>query len=229
MFVNGKEFFTGDPKLATQNLPADAVDKVQVFEKKSDQSEFTGFNDGNSETALNLKLKKNKKNPTFGKINASAGISGRYDGQFNVNRFKGDQQLSAIGMANNTNRQGFSLMDILNFTGEARSMMKGGGGGGIRIEIKEGGTTDFGLPVEGGGASAAGIATTIAGGLNFNDTWNKKTDVNGSYFYNNIKVATDQHLNRQYISPQILTIILRTVTTNVQRKAAGLILVLIIK
>ncbi len=201
VYVNGKEFFTGDPKLATQNLPADAVDKVQVFEKKSDQSEFTGFNDGNSETALNLKLKKNKKNPTFGKINASAGSSGRYDGQFNVNRFKGDRQLSAIGMANNTNRQGFSLMDILNFTGEARNMMKGGGGGGIRIEIEEGGSTDFGLPVEGGGASAAGVATTIAGGLNFNDTWNKKIDVNGSYFYNNIKVATDQDVHRQYISP----------------------------
>jgi Outer membrane protein beta-barrel family/Carboxypeptidase regulatory-like domain len=201
VYVNGKEFFTGDPKLATQNLPADAVDKVQVFEKKSDQSEFTGFNDGNSETALNLKLKKNKKNPTFGKVKANAGIPGRYDGQFNINRFKGDQQLSAIGMANNTNRQGFSIMDILNFTGEARNMMKGGNGGGIRIVINDGGATDFGLPVEGGGASAAGIATTIAGGLNFNDTWNKKTDVNGSYFYNNIKVARDQHLNRQIFSP----------------------------
>ncbi|MEP6947808.1 MAG: outer membrane beta-barrel protein, partial [Ginsengibacter sp.] len=200
VFVNGKEFFTEDPKLATQNLPADAVDKVQVFEKKSDQSQFTGFNDGNGETALNLKLKNDKKNPTFGKIKAGAGMPGRYDGQFNVNRFKGDQQLSAIGMANNTNRQGFSIMDVLNFTGETRNMMKGAGGGGMRIVINDGGGTVFGLPVEGDGVSAAGIATTIAGGLNFNDTWNKKTDVNGSYFYNNIKVATDQHLNREFIS-----------------------------
>jgi Outer membrane protein beta-barrel family/Carboxypeptidase regulatory-like domain len=200
VFVNGREFFTGDPKLATQNLPADAVDKVQVFEKKSDQSESTGFNDGNGETALNLKLKKDKKNPTFGKIKAGAGIPGRYDGQFNVNRFKGDQQFSAIGMANNTNRQGFSIMDILNFTGETRNMMKGGNGGGMRIEINDGGSIDFGLPVDGGGASASGIAKTIAGGLNFNDTWNKKTDVNGSYFYNNLKVATDQHLKRKFIS-----------------------------
>ena len=199
VFVNGREFFTGDPKLATQNLPADAVDKVQVFEKKSDQSEFTGFNDGNGETALNLKLKKDKKNPTFGKIKAGAGSRGRYDGQFNVNRFKGDQQLSGIGMANNTNHQGFSIMDILNFSGQTRNMMRGNGGG-MRIEINDGAATDFGLPVEGGGASAAGIATTIAGGLNFNDTWNKKTDVNGSYFYNNIKVATEQLLNRQFIS-----------------------------
>lgn len=200
VFVNGKEFFTGDPRVATQNLPADAVDKVQVFEKKSDQSEFTGFNDGNGETALNLKLKKDKKNPTFGKIKANAGIPGRYDGQFNVNRFNGDQQFSAIGMANNANHQGFSIMDVLNFTGEARNMMKGAGGGGMRIVISDGGSTDFGLPVEGSGASAAGIATTLAGGLNFNDTWNKKTDVNGSYFYNNIKVATDEHLNREFIS-----------------------------
>ena len=200
VYVNGKEFFTGDPKLATQNLPADAVDKVQVFEKKSDQSEFTGFNDGNGQTALNLKLKKDAKKPTFGKITGGAGTGGRYDAQFNVNRFKDNQQLSAIGMANNTNRQGFSLMDILNFTGETSKMMKGGGGG-MRIVINNGNATDFGLPVEGGGANSAGIASTLAGGVNFNDTWNKKTDVNGSYFYNNIKVTTDQNLKRQIISP----------------------------
>jgi Outer membrane protein beta-barrel family/Carboxypeptidase regulatory-like domain len=200
VFVNGREFFTGDPKLATQNLPADVVDKVQVFEKRSDQSEFTGFNDGNGETAINLKLKKNKKSPTFGKVDAGAGSLDRYDGQFNINRFRDDQQLSAIGMANNNNHQGFSIMDILNFTGETRNMMKGGNGGGMRIVINDGGGTDFGLPVEGGGAAAAGIAKTIAGGLNFNDTWNKKTEVNGSYFYNNIGVVSDQHLNRQVVS-----------------------------
>ena len=200
VFVNGKEFFTGDPKIATRNLPADAVDKVQVFEKQSDQSEFTGFKDGNSETALNLKLKKDAKNPTFGKVKAGAGTDGRYDEQFNINRFKGDQQISAIGMANNANKQGFSLMDILNFTGEAKNMMKGGGGG-MRIEINHGDGNDFGLPVDGAGANNAGISTTLAGGLNFNDTWKKKTDFNGSYFYNNIEVATDQHLNREFISP----------------------------
>ncbi len=200
VFVNGKEFFTGDPKIATRNLPADAVDKVQVFEKQSDQSEFTGFKDGNSETALNLKLKKDAKNPTFGKVKAGAGTAGRYDEQFNINRFKGDQQISAIGMANNANKQGFSLMDILNFTGETKNMMKGGGGG-MKIVINNGGGTDFGLPVDGAGPNNAGISTTLAGGINFNDTWKKKTDFNGSYFYNNIAVGTDQHLNREFISP----------------------------
>ncbi len=200
VFVNGKEFFTGDPKIATRNLPADAVDKVQVFEKQSDQSEFTGFKDGNSETALNLKLKKDAKNPTFGKVKAGAGTGGRYDEQLNINRFKNDQQFSAIGMANNANKQGFSLMDILNFTGETKNMMKGGGGG-MKIVINNGDGNDFGLPVDGARPNNAGVSTTLAGGVNFNDTWKEKTDFNGSYFYNNIAVATDQHLNREFISP----------------------------
>ena len=198
IYVNGKEFFTGDPKLATKNLPADAIDKVQVFEKRSEQSEFTGFNDGNSQTAINLRLKKDKKNPTFGKATAGGGSSDRYDNKFNLNRFKGDQQLSAIGMANNTNKQGFSLMDVLNFTGEASKMMKGGGG---RIVINNGSEPDFGVPVEGGGSSNSGIAKTLAGGINYNDSWNNKTDINGSYFYNNVAVNTIQNSVRQNLLP----------------------------
>ena len=58
VFVNGKEFFTGDPKMATKNLPADAIDKIQVYDRKSDQAMFTGIDDGTEETAINLKVKK---------------------------------------------------------------------------------------------------------------------------------------------------------------------------
>ena len=157
-----------------------------------------------------LKLKKDKKNPTFVKATVGGGTDDRYDSRFNLNRFKGDQQLSAIGMANNTNCQGFSLMDVLNFTGETNKMMKGGGGG--RIVINNGNGPDFGLPVEGGGASNAGIARTIAGGLNYNDTWNKKSDINGSYFYNDIVVDADQHSVRQNLSPSAYNYVLNSVT-----------------
>jgi hypothetical protein len=66
VLVNGKEFFTGDPKIATKNLDADAVDKVQVFDKKSDRAEFTGVDDGQSEKAINLKLKKDRNKSLFG-------------------------------------------------------------------------------------------------------------------------------------------------------------------
>ncbi len=198
VLVNGKDFFNGDPKMATRNLPADALDKVQVFDKPSDQAAFTGIDDGNSEKTINLKLKKDKKNAAFGKISAAAGTKDRYDGQFNVNKFDDNQQLSAIGMANNTNRQGFSIMDMLNFTGQTRRMMSGGGG---RIVINTGGDGDeFGLPVSGMNNNQ-GITRTIAGGLNYNDTWNKKTEVNASYFYNNLDVNNLRNVNRQNILP----------------------------
>ncbi|HEX2682646.1 MAG TPA: carboxypeptidase-like regulatory domain-containing protein, partial [Ferruginibacter sp.] len=147
VLVNGKDFFNGDPKMATRNLAADAIDKVQVFDKQSDQSEFTGIDDGNKTPTINLQLKKDKKNAAFGKASIAGGTKGRYDGQFNVNKFNGDQQMSAIGMANNTNRQGFSIMDMLNFTGQAKKMMSGGG---ARIVINTDNNNDeFGLPVAG--------------------------------------------------------------------------------
>ena len=96
VLVNGKEFFTGDPKLATKNLDADAVDKVQVFDKKSDRAVFTGVDDGDSEKAINLKLKKDRNKSLFGKIAAGAGNDNHYDGQTNINKFNGDQQISFL-------------------------------------------------------------------------------------------------------------------------------------
>lgn len=198
VLVNGKEFFTGDPKMATKNLDADAVDKVQVFDKKSDRSEFTGVDDGQSEKAINLKLKKDRNKSLFGKLTAGAGTNERYDAQTNINKFNGDQQLSFIGMGNNTNRQGFSITDILNFTGELSKGMRNGGGVTIRTG---GGPDDNGLPVSGSGQNQQGVATTIAGGINYNDTWNKKTDVNASGMGSNIDLRTDRNTIRQNLLP----------------------------
>lgn len=199
VLVNGKEFFTGDPKIATKNLDADAVDKVQVFDKKSDRAEFTGIDDGNSEKAINLKLKKDRNKSTFGRIAAGVGgDDGRYDAQTNVNRFNGDQQLSLLGMGNNTNRQGFSLNDIMNFTGDLARGMRNGGGMNISIG---GGPSDNGLPVSGLGQNQQGVATTYAGGVNYNDIWNKKSNVNTSGMFSDIDLLTDRVTNRQNLLP----------------------------
>lgn len=199
VLVNGKEFFTGDPKLATRNLSADAIDKVQVFDKKSDQAEFTGIDDGNSQKAINLKLKKDRNNALFGRVTAGAGENGRYDAQANINKFKGEQQSSFLGMGNNTNRQGFTMSDIMNFTGEMARGMRGGGGISIRINAPG---DDNGLPVTGMGQNQQGVAQTYAGGLNFNDTWNnKKTSVNASVIASDIDLNTIRNLNRQYLFP----------------------------
>jgi len=198
VLVNGKEFFTGDPKLATKNLNADAVDKVQVFDKKSDRAEFTGVDDGNSQKAINLQLKKDRNHALFGRVVAGAGSNERFDAQTNINKFNGDQQISFLGMANNTNKQGFSISDVLNFTGELSKGMRNGGG----ITIRTGSSDNGGLPVTGLGQNQQGVATTYAGGANFNDTWNnKKTDVNGSAVMSDIHLLTDRSTNRQYLYP----------------------------
>src|SRR5688500_10294568 len=127
VLVDGKEFFGNDPKIATKNLPADAIDKVQVYDRQSDQAQLTGFDDGNYEKTINLKLKKDKKKGVFGKAMAGAGDKERYESRFNVNSFKGARQMSAIGMGNNTNAEGFTFMDVLNFTGALNQMRQGGG------------------------------------------------------------------------------------------------------
>ncbi|NCI47646.1 outer membrane beta-barrel protein [Sediminibacterium soli] len=198
VLVNGREFFTGDARMATKNLDADAVDKVQVFDKKSDRSEFTGVDDGQSEKAINLKLKKDRNNALFGRLTAGGGTNERYDGQTNLNKFRGDQQTSLIAMANNTNKQGFSISDVMNFTGELARGMRNGGG----ITIRTGGQDDLGLPVTGQGPGQPGVATTIAGGLNFNDLWNnKKTDFNASAMASDVDLRTDRSTNRRNVLP----------------------------
>lgn len=192
ILVDGKEFFGNDPKIASKNLPSDIVEKVQVFDKKSDQSQFTGFDDGNSEKTINLTLKQDKKNGMFGRASAGVGNKDRYQGNFNLNSFKGEQQISALGMANNTNKQGFSFQDMFNFTGGFGGA--GGGRGGGMVEMN-----NTGLPIQGPGNTNNTITTTWAGGLNFNDNWSKNLTVNGSYFYNRMQDAIDQKTSRQYL------------------------------
>lgn len=194
VLVDGKEFFGNDPKIATKNLPADAVDKVQVYNRLSDQAQLTGFDDGNSEKTINLKLKKDKKKGYFGKINAGAGTDERYQGKFNVSSFKGARQMSAIGMANNTNSEAFSIMDILNFTGELKKMISGGGGN-ININI------DNSSPLAGLAGTNSGINTIWGGGVNYNNIIGSKTDFMSNYFYNRFNQQKESNIQRHYFLP----------------------------
>lgn len=193
ILVDGKEFFGNDPKIATKNLPADAVDKVQVYDKKSDAAELTGFDDGNYEKTINLKLKEDKKKGAFGKAMAGGGTEGRYEGRFNVNSFKGARQLSVIGMSNNDNAEGFSFMDILNFSGGLGNVSSGGGNISINISSNDPSANLFGL----GGQNS--INTTTAGGVNYNNIIGKKVKLNGNYFYNRFNPLTESRISRQNI------------------------------
>jgi hypothetical protein len=198
VLVDGKEFFGNDPKIATKNLPADAVDKVQVYDKQSDQAQLTGFEDGNYEKTINLKLKKDKKKGMFGKVNAGAGTKDRYEGKFNVNSFKGARQFSAIGMGNNTNAEGFSFMDILNFTGELARMQRAGGGGNMNINLS--GDDAVAMGINPGGRNS-GINTAWGGGLNYNNIIGKKLDFQSNYFYNRQNPIAESDIQRQYFLP----------------------------
>ncbi len=180
--VDGKDFFGGtDPKLATKNLPADAINKVQVHDRKSDQALFSGIDDGQRQKSINLELKPEKRGGTFGSIQAGYGTDDRYQAKANLNKFDKGKQLSFLGMANNTNEQGFSMDEYMNFTGGSQQMMSGQGM--MRVQID--GNNQNGVPMNFGNR-ANGVMKNYAGGMNFNNEFSPRTEVNGSYFYNHL-------------------------------------------
>jgi hypothetical protein len=193
--VDGKEFFGRDPKMATKNLPADAVDKVQVFDRKSDQAQFTGIDDGQREKTINLSLKEEKKKGVFGNATAGLGPDSRYSLKANFNRFTKTRQISFLGMANNINQQGFSIDDYMNFTGAAQKMMSGGG---IRLQFNS--DEDAAIPLNFGGRNN-GFVTSGGAGLNYNDQLSKKTELQSSYFYNQLDQLIERETNRESFLP----------------------------
>lgn len=186
VLVDGKPFFGDDPKLATKNLPADIIDKVQVFDKGSDQSEFTGIADPDAQKTINLTIKKDKKQGLFGRASIGGGSDSRFASSLSANRFDNDQQLSLLGSGNNTNNMGFTFNDIRSFMGGGggRRGGRGGGGGG-------GGFL--------GGPGGNGVTTAWMAGLNFRDHWGEKLEVSGSYFFNHTDNSVIRQQHRQNI------------------------------
>ncbi|MEE0974882.1 MAG: carboxypeptidase-like regulatory domain-containing protein, partial [Muribaculaceae bacterium] len=108
ILVDGKEFFSDDPKVATKNLPVDMVDKLQVVDRQSDLARLTGVDDGEEETVINLTVKKGMNNGWFGSAEVGYGTDDRYKSGFIVNRFWNGNQITVIGSANNINELGFT-------------------------------------------------------------------------------------------------------------------------
>ena len=181
VLVNGKRFFGKDPKMATRNLPADMIERIQMIDSKSEQSEFSGFDDGERVQTINIITKKDKKNGVFGKGSISAGTEGRTASAASVNIFQGNRQLSFIAQSNNINNQQFTVQDFLGtMTTESSSRRQ-------NANIFS--------------ANPNSIATTHAGGLNYSDLWGTKTQVNGSYFYDNINAVQNRNRFRETFFP----------------------------
>jgi outer membrane beta-barrel protein/carboxypeptidase-like protein len=172
VLVDGKRFFSDDPKLATRNLPPDIIDKIQVFDDLDDQSKFSGFDDGNRIKTINITTKKDKRMGYFGRVVAGAGTDQDYDNSINMHRFDNDQQISLLGQANDVNKQNFTIQDILGSSGSRR-----GSGGG---------------PAAATNQSSPGVTTVWAGGGNYKDSWGPNVDIMGAYFYNFQHVSSNQ-------------------------------------
>lgn len=201
VLVDGKPFFGNDPQAALKNLPAEVIDKIQIFDEKSDQAQFTGFDDGETSKTINIITKPSMRSGQFGKIYGGYGYEDRYQAGGNINIFNGDQRISIIGLSNNINQQNFSTEDLLGVVGSAgqggRGGRRGGGGGGGGGGGPRGGSSgasanDFLVSQQGG------ITASNAFGFNFTDKWGEKLSVSASYFFNHSDNTTTQALTQQF-------------------------------
>lgn len=169
--IDGKDFFGDDATAALKNLPSEVVDKIQVFDRLSDQAQLTGVDDGNSVKAINVVTKSGIKNGQFGRVYVGYGTDDRYAAGGNVSFFKGDRRLSFVGNFNNVNQQNFGSQDLLGVTSSGGGGGRGGGGWG-------GGNDNFSV------GQSRGISKTNAFGINFSNKYGPKLNLTASYFYN---------------------------------------------
>jgi len=182
--VNGKDFFSGDPKAATQQLSADMIDKVQVIDDYGDLANISGIKDGEPDKIINLQLKKDRNKGIFSRTSVGAGSSDRYALGTNVNFFNNNKQVSVFGGANNNNTSTF------NFDGSGGGGSSSGGGRGFQVRV--GGNTQGGF----GGDEGLRIANSL--GVNFrNDLADKKGSIYGNYSYSTRETDVQQDVASQ--------------------------------
>lgn len=178
ILVDGKEFFSDDPKVASKNLPAQMVDKLQVLDRLSDMAQMTGFDDGNEETVINLTIKKGMKEGAFGNALAGYGSEDRYEGNAMINYMRDNSQFSLLGGINNTNNAGMSDL--------ASAMFSGGGGGGGPRGLRFGNNN--------------GVTKAVNGGFNFATEYSDKLKWGGDIRYGNNDNTSISNSKIEYLS-----------------------------
>ena len=193
IFVDGKEFFGEDVTTAIKSLPAEAVERVEVYNKLSDAAEFSGMDDGEGYKALNIVTKPGMRQGQFGKLYAGYGYDAdtktesqhKYIAGGNVNIFSGDSRVSVIGLFNNVNQQNFSFEDILGVSGGS-----GGRGGVGALMVRP----------------QSGVASVNSFGVNYSDSWGKtgrqdKVTLQASYFFNRTTTKNYSTIDKWYETP----------------------------
>jgi len=188
VLVDGEEFFGDDPTLVTKNLRADMVESVQLYDKASDQASFTGIDDGEKTKTLNIKLKEDKKNGYFGKVQGGYGTRDFYQGQAMFNKFWGKKKFSAYGILGNNGTVGLGWDDRDKYGGSGGMTMTDDGG----MYFSYGGGDDF--DSYDGRYNGQGLPVARTGGLHFDNKWNKdKESLNTNYKIGSIRVKGDRN------------------------------------
>ena len=190
ILVNGKPFFGKDGKIATQNLPAEIIDKIQVTDTKTKEEELSGQDATSDEKTINLTIQEDKNKGVFGKTNVGYGTDDRYESSLLFNYFKDTRKISVLGSSNNINSIGFSMDEIFDNMG---------GGRNSSIWVNDNGS--FGVNGMQFGGSR-GITQSNMIGVNFADEWaKKKINPNGSYYFSNAEMKNKNRTNRINLLP----------------------------
>lgn len=201
VLVDGKPFFGDDPKMATRNLPADIIDRVQLYDQQSDQANFSGIDSGERQRTLNLVTRRDKRKGYFGTEQADLGTKGRYQAKLGLNRFNNGRQISALAQADNVNRQGFSddSSPSLGSTNEAGGSVSSLGSSSSGFVLgAPGGARNAGNTL--GSGSQVGVTESASGGLNYRDVWGKRLEVAGSYLATRATTLNDQQAQCQNLT-----------------------------
>lgn len=188
LMVNGKDFFDGDSKLATKNIPSSAVDKIQVLRNYSEVGQLSGVQNNQDNVAINIKLKEGKENFWFGDVTAGGGVAPSpndelYLVQPKLFYYSPKYSINLIGDINNIGEVALTGRDIRNFGGGFRSPSNSSG---TRINLGDNSL---------GGLTNLGNAQTIEsklGALNFSYAPNKALDISGFAIYNSNRLKTRQ-------------------------------------
>ena len=172
VLVDGEEFFSDDPAVVTKNLRADAIDKVQVFDKKSDQATFTGIDDGEKAKTINLQLKEDKKNGYFGKAEIGTNFGEFGNGKIMANAFKGKRKLAGYFTTDNTKFDGLNWDETRNYSDGGNTVTEVGDDGGISMYFSGGDEYDENI----------GLPNQQSAGAVFSNKWNKLSSNNTAQY-----------------------------------------------
>jgi len=215
VMVEGKDFFDGDSKLATKNIPADAIDKVEVLRNYNEVGQMRGLGNDQDNIAINIKLKEGKKNFWFGEVTAGAGVAdddARYLVHPKLFYYSPKYSINLITDFNNIGEVPFTFRDYFNFTGGFRNFNRGGG---TNFNIRE---SELGFAVAQNNRAKDLDTKFLAG--NFSYAVNKKLDINGFAILSDNKTNIVNNAIRQYITTGATE---NTNSTNNQRNQLGML------